>query len=176
MAQTNPKSELATFGAGCFWCVEAVFERLEGVSDVTSGYMGGDTPNPTYKQICTGNTGHAEVVQITFDPETIGYEELLQWFWKSHDPTTLNRQGGDMGTQYRSAIFYHDERQRDLAERSKAEADASGAFASPIVTEITPASTYWMAEDYHQDFYQLNPSQPYCMAVIPPKLKKLGLD
>lgn len=169
-------NEIATFGAGCFWCVEAVFERLDGVSDAKSGYMGGKTANPTYEAVCTGSTGHAEVVQVTFDPEVLPFEQLLDWFWKLHDPTTLNRQGGDVGTQYRSAIFYHSEAQREAAEKSKAAADASGAFSSPIVTEITAAAEFWPAEGYHQDFFRNNPTQPYCCAVIPPKLAKLGLD
>ncbi|MFT5470605.1 MAG: peptide-methionine (S)-S-oxide reductase [Verrucomicrobiales bacterium] len=168
--------EIATFGAGCFWCVEAVFERLPGASDAKSGYMGGAVENPTYEAICRGSTGHAEVVQVTFDPEVLPFEQLLGWFWKLHDPTTLNRQGGDVGTQYRSAIFYHSEAQRETAETSKAATDASGAFSSPIATEITAAVKFWSAEGYHQDFFTNNPSQPYCCAVIPPKLAKLGLD
>ena len=169
-------TELATFGAGCFWCVEAVLEQLDGVIDVTSGYMGGHVDNPSYKQICTGNTGHAEVVQVTFDPQVMPYEKLLAWFWSLHDPTTLNRQGADVGTQYRSAIFYHSEEQREIAERSRAAADASGEFKDPIVTEITEASTYYMGEEYHQDYYRQNSQQGYCRAVITPKLKKLGLE
>lgn len=169
------RTELATFGAGCFWCVEAVFEQLEGVEDVTSGYMGGHVDNPTYKQICTGTTGHAEVVQVTFRPDVIEYSELLDWFWRSHDPTTLNRQGADVGTQYRSAIFTHSEEQTAVARKSLAAADLSGAFADPIVTEITPASTYYEAEVGHQDYYRLNARAPYCQAVIRPKLDKLGL-
>ena len=166
--------EVATFGAGCFWCVEAVLEQLDGVFDVSSGYMGGTVPNPTYKQVCAGTTGHAEVVQVTFDPAVIPYATLLDWFWKLHDPTTLNRQGADVGTQYRSAIFVHSEAQRAAAERSKAAAQP--AFDDPIVTEITTASEYYPAEDYHQDYYRLNTSQGYCRAVIAPKLNKLGLD
>lgn len=174
--ETQPvRTELATFGAGCFWCVEAVFERLDGVEDVTSGYMGGHVENPTYKQICTGTTGHAEVVQITFRPDVIEYAELLDWFWRSHDPTTLNRQGADVGTQYRSAIFTHSEEQAAVARKSLAAADLSGAFADPIVTEITPASTYYEAEVGHQDYYRLNARAPYCQVVIRPKLDKLGL-
>lgn len=168
--------EIATFGAGCFWCVEAVFERLDGVSDAKSGYMGGPGANPTYEAVCTGATGHAEVVQVTFDPAVMSYEQLLGWFWKLHDPTTLNRQGADRGTQYRSAIFYHSEAQRETAAKSKVAADASGEFPAPIVTEISPATTFWPAEDYHQDFFRLNPTQPYCCALIPPKLAKLGLE
>lgn len=166
--------ETATFGAGCFWCVEAVFENLDGVKSVESGYMGGETKNPTYKQICTGTTGHAEVTRIYFDPEVISYETLLDWLWRSHDPTTLNRQGGDVGTQYRSAIFYHSEDQKKAAEASKAAAQRD--FSSPIVTEITAASEFYIAEDYHQDYYKLNKTAPYCRMVITPKLKKLDLD
>ncbi len=170
----DSQTEVATLGAGCFWCVEAVLERLDGVSDVMSGYMGGSIVDPTYAAVCGGQTGHAEVVQVTFDPEIISFEKLLEWFWQLHDPTTLNRQGGDVGTQYRSAIYYHSEEQKETAERSKAA--ASGDFSDPIVTEITAASKFWPAEDYHQDFYRLNPRQPYCNAIIPPKLRKLGLD
>jgi peptide-methionine (S)-S-oxide reductase len=166
--------EVATFGAGCFWCVEAVFENLEGVREVESGYMGGHVDNPTYQEVCNGTTGHAEVTQIYFNPEIISFETLLDWLWRSHDPTTLNRQGADTGTQYRSAIFYHNEAQRETAEASKAAAQKD--FASPIVTEITPASEYYVAEDYHQDYYRLNKSAPYCQMVIRPKLKKLDLE
>ena len=165
--------QLATFGAGCFWCVEAVFEQLDGVVDVTSGYMGGHVDNPTYKMICTGATGHAEVVQVTFDPSVISFETLLDWFWRLHDPTTLNRQGADVGTQYRSAIFFHSEEQREQAAASKTAAQP--AFPSPIVTEITEASTYYLAESYHQDYYVNNKAAGYCRAVIRPKLEKLNL-
>jgi peptide-methionine (S)-S-oxide reductase len=168
----NENCEFVDFGAGCFWCVEAVFERLDGVKDVVSGYEGGETHNPTYKQICNGDTGHAEVVRVTFHPERISFEELLDVFWKMHDPTTLNRQGADQGTQYRSAIFYQNFEQRDAAEKSKTE--ASEAFADPIVTEISPASEFYEAEDYHQDYFRLNPQAPYCSFVITPKLQKLG--
>ncbi len=174
--KSSGQSEIATFGAGCFWCVEAVLERLEGVTDVRSGYMGGHVCEPTYQQVCTGKTGHAEVVQVTYHPSQISYGELLSWFWRLHDPTTLNRQGNDVGTQYRSAIFYHSEGQKNAAEQSKVAAGASGEFEDPIVTEIVPAETFWPAEDDHQDFYQRNPTQPYCHAVIPPKLRKLGLE
>jgi peptide-methionine (S)-S-oxide reductase len=172
--QTNKNLSIATFGAGCFWCVEAVFEQLEGVHAVESGYMGGQIDNPSYREVCSGTTGHAEITQIHFDPEIISFETLLDWLWRSHDPTTLNRQGADSGTQYRSAIFYHDDAQRDAAEASRAAAQKS--FARPIVTEITEASTYYPAEDYHQDYYRLNPSAPYCQMVISPKLKKLDLE
>lgn len=168
-------TELTTLAAGCFWCVEAVLERIDGVTDAVSGYMGGESPDPTYEAICTGTTGHAEVVQVSFDSEKITFSELLDWFWKLHDPTTTNRQGADIGTQYRSAIFFHSEAQKELAEASKEAADASQMFDSPIVTEITQSVKFWPAEDYHQDFYQRNPSQGYCHAVIPPKLAKLKL-
>ncbi len=164
----------ATFGAGCFWCVEAVFEQLDGVHSVESGYMGGEVENPTYREVCSGMTGHAEVTQIHFDPELISFETLLDWLWRSHDPTTLNRQGADTGTQYRSAIFYHSEAQREAAKASKAAAQKH--FDAPIVTEITKASTFYPAEDYHQDYYRLNGSAPYCQMVIRPKLKKLNLE
>jgi peptide-methionine (S)-S-oxide reductase len=165
--------ELATFGAGCFWCVEAVLEQLDGVIDVQSGYMGGDVANPSYEAVCTGTTGHAEVVQIRFDPSRIAYATLLDWFWKLHDPTTLNRQGADVGTQYRSAIFVHGEAQQRVAEESRTRHQAD--FARPIVTEITRASAFYAAELYHQDFYRGNRSYGYCRAVIVPKLDKLGL-
>ena len=165
--------EKATFGAGCFWCVEAVFQRLEGVKDVLPGYCGGDKDNPTYKEVCTGMTGHAEVAQIIFDPATISFDELLNMFWKSHDPTTRNRQGNDVGTQYRSAIFYHNEEQRSAAERSKENLDNSKIFSNQIVTEIITLDKFWPAEDYHNDYYNNNPNQPYCRIVIKPKLDKL---
>lgn len=164
----------ATFGAGCFWCVEAVFDRLDGVKSVVSGYMGGDVANPTYREVSSGNSGHAEVVQIYYDPAVITYETLLDWLWRSHNPTTLNRQGADYGSQYRSAIFYHGPEQRAAAEASKAAAQAS--FDDPIVTEITEASAFYIAEDYHQNYFELNKSAPYCQRVILPKLKKLELD
>lgn len=166
--------ETATFGAGCFWCVEAVFENLDGVKSVESGYMGGSVENPTYQQVTTGTTGHAEVTRIYFDPEVIQFETLLDWLWRSHDPTTLNRQGADVGTQYRSAIFYHSEAQKEAAEASRAAAQSD--FDAPFVTEITPASEFYVAEDYHQDYYRLNKSAPYCQMVIRPKLKKLDLE
>ena len=165
--------QTATFGGGCFWCVESVFLRLEGVETVTSGYMGGHIDNPTYKQICTGATGHAEVIQIQFDPEKIAFEELLAVFWATHDPTTLNRQGNDVGTQYRSAVFYHDDQQRAIAEESKEKLDASRFYRRPAVTEITPASTMFPAEDYHQDYFNQNPNDRYCNLVVPEKLDKL---
>ncbi len=166
--------EIASFGAGCFWCVEAVFENLDGVTAVESGYMGGAVKDPTYREVCTGTTGHAEITQIHFDPAVIQYETLLDWLWRSHNPTTLNRQGADRGTQYRSAVFYHSEAQRQAAEASKAAAQKD--FDQPIVTEITAASVFYKAEDYHQDYYRLNKSAPYCQMVIRPKLKKLALE
>jgi len=165
--------ETATFGAGCFWCVEAVFENLEGVKAVESGYMGGETEDPTYRQISTGTTGHAEVTRIYYDSEVVQFETLLDWLWRSHDPTTLNRQGADVGTQYRSAIFYHTDAQREAAVASKSAAQNS--FNSPIVTEITPASKFYIAEDYHQDYFRNNKNAPYCQMVIKPKLEKLKL-
>ena len=163
----------ATFGAGCFWCVEAVFERLDGVIDVIPGYSGGHKKNPTYREICTGTTGHAEVAQITFDPKIITFNDLLNMFWKSHDPTTKNRQGNDVGTQYRSAIFYHDNKQKSVAEDSKNMVDNSNIFLNPIVTEITKLDKFWIAEDYHNNYYNNNMDQPYCRVVIKPKLDKL---
>ncbi|MEM6676180.1 MAG: peptide-methionine (S)-S-oxide reductase MsrA [Planctomycetota bacterium] len=169
-----PATEVVTLGAGCFWCIEAVLEQVDGIESVVSGYMGGATKNPTYKEICTGRTGHAEVVQVTFDPSVLSYAELLDWFWRLHDPTTLNRQGNDIGTQYRSAIFYHSDEQREIAETSKK--DVQPSFDNPIVTEVTEASTFYSAEDYHQGYYMDNRRQGYCRMVIAPKLKKLGLE
>jgi len=163
----------ATFGAGCFWCVEAVFERLEGIVDVIPGYSGGHKNNPTYKEICTGMTGHAEVAQITFNPKIITFDDLLNMFWKSHDPTTRNRQGNDIGTQYRSAIFYHNNEQKTIAEKSKKKVDNSNIFSNPIVTEITKLEKFWVAEDYHNNYYNNNMNQPYCKFIIKPKLDKL---
>ncbi len=168
------KTKFATFGAGCFWCVEAVLEQLDGVLDVRSGYMGGRGAKPTYEQVCSGVTGHAEVVQVSFDPARISYDTLLDWFWKAHDPTTLNRQGNDVGTQYRSVVFFHTDEQRRAAEASRAKAQKG--FTRPIVTEIVAASTFWEAEAYHQDYYRANKRQPYCQFVITPKLDKLGLE
>jgi peptide-methionine (S)-S-oxide reductase len=170
-ANTNTPTQLATFGGGCFWCLEAVFERFEGVIAVTSGYAGGHTPAPTYKEVCGGRTRHAEVVQIQFDPKRIGYDQLLEIFWECHDPTTPDRQGADEGTQYRSIILYHDEAQKQAAEKSKAA--AAKRFKDPIVTEIVPLKQFHPAEAYHQDYYRLNPTYPYCAIVIGPKLKKL---
>jgi peptide-methionine (S)-S-oxide reductase len=163
----------ATLAGGCFWCTEAVFKRLKGVSAVLPGYTGGTLPNPTYGQVCSGQTGHAEAIQVEFDPDVISYEDLLHVFFKLHDPTTLNRQGADVGTQYRSAIYYHDEEQKAIAERVKREVDASGAYRDPVVTEITAASAYYPAEDYHIDFYDQNRGNGYCRVVIDPKVEKL---
>lgn len=170
--QENHKLEKATFGAGCFWCVEAVFEKLNGVESVISGYTGGNKPNPTYKEVCTGETGHAEVSQITYNPNVITYTELLEVFWKTHDPTTLNRQGNDIGTQYRSAIFYHNDEQKRIAELYKKKLEEEKVFNKPITTEITALSVFYPAEDYHQDYYEQNKTQPYCSMVITPKLDK----
>ena len=169
---TNSKMETATFANGCFWCTEAVFQQLKGVQSVASGYMGGQVDNPTYKQVCTGETGHAECLQIIFDPAVITFDELLEVFWKTHDPTTLNRQGNDSGTQYRSAVFYHSENQKVLAEKYKKEINESGAYSKPIVTEISPASKFYKAEDYHQNYFLENGEQPYCHFVIQPKMEK----
>lgn len=168
-------TELASFGAGCFWCTEALFEKLEGVVSVRSGYQGGELKKPSYKQICTGNTGHAEVVQVEYDPARVGYDQLLDLFWKMHDPTTLNRQGADVGTQYRSVIFYHTDAQREAAERSLKAVDASGKFDQPIVTEIKPAPEFYVAEEYHQDYIRRNPGAPYAR-MVEGKLKKLDMD
>lgn len=168
----SANKETATFGTGCFWCSEAIFQQLKGVTKVTSGYSGGNVPNPTYEQVCTKNTGHAEVVQVIFDPTVITYDELLEVFWKTHDPTTLNRQGNDIGTQYRSVIFYHNESQKQKAEKYRDELGKSGAWANPIVTAIEPFKNFYAAENYHQDYYKLNGKEPYCQYVIAPKLEK----
>ncbi len=165
--------DVATLGAGCFWCVEAVFRELNGVQRVVSGYAGGRSANPTYEQVCSGATGHAESVQITFDPEVISFAQLLDVFWHTHDPTTLNRQGADRGTQYRSVIFYHNAEQKAVAEESKREMEASRLWSDPIVTEIVPFTNFFEAERYHQDYYRLNQLQPYCRVVIDPKVRKV---
>ncbi len=165
---------LATFGGGCFWCIEAVLQRIEGVLSVTSGYAGGATPNPTYEEVCTGETGQAEVVQVAFDPALISYEEVLDIFWQAHDPTTKDRQGPDTGTQYRSVIFYTDEQQRQKAEQSRQK--AQGGHREPIVTQILPLERFWKAEGYHQNYYNTHQSAGYCRMVISPKLKKLKLE
>jgi peptide-methionine (S)-S-oxide reductase len=162
----------ATLGAGCFWCVEAVYDELQGVHSVKSGYMGGKRPNPTYEQVCTGTTGHAEVVQVEYDPDIVSFDEILEVFWSVHDPTTLNRQGNDVGTQYRSVVFYHDDDQRKKAEHYKKSLMEEGAFDDPIVTEISAAEEFFVAEDYHQDYFLNNPSQAYCSFVVAPKVEK----
>lgn len=164
--------EQATFGAGCFWCVEAVFEEVKGVKSVEAGYAGGEVENPTYKQVSYGNSGHAEATRIVYDPSVISYEQLLEVFWHTHNPTTLNRQGADVGPQYRSVIFYHNEKQKEIAEKSKAKTGASGLWEDPIVTEITALKNYSTAENYHQNYYENNPNAGYCQVVIAPKLKK----
>ncbi len=168
----NENLEKATFGAGCFWCIEAIFERVEGVQQVISGYSGGFVENPSYKEVCTGNTGHAEVVQVIYEPEKISYEELLEIFWKTHDPTTLNRQGNDVGPQYRSAVFYHNEEQKRLAEHYKQKLDDANVWENPIVTEISPYENFYIAENYHQEYFENNANQPYCALVIQPKVEK----
>jgi peptide-methionine (S)-S-oxide reductase len=166
----SSRTEVATLGGGCFWCLEAIYEDLRGVEKVESGYSGGTVPNPTYRQVCSGTTGHAEVVQVTFDPDVVSFREILEVFFTIHDPTTLNRQGADVGTQYRSAIFYHDEEQRRVAEEVIAELE--GLWPDPIVTEVTPFDAYYGAEDYHQEYYRNNSYQPYCQVVIAPKVSK----
>lgn len=166
------KEEIATFGNGCFWCTEAIFLELRGVSKVESGYSGGHIENPTYRAVCNETTGHAEVIQITYDPTVIGFDELLEVFWKTHDPTTLNRQGNDAGTQYRSAVFYHDESQKAMAEAYKEQLNASGTWKNPIVTEITAFDKFYVAEDPHQNYFDLNGNQPYCTFVVRPKVEK----
>ncbi|MEO8406677.1 MAG: peptide-methionine (S)-S-oxide reductase MsrA [Chitinophagaceae bacterium] len=165
-------TDTATFGTGCFWCTEAIFQELEGVLKVSSGYSGGHVPDPSYKQVCTGTTGHAEAIEIVYDPKKISYDELLEVFWESHDPTSLNKQGNDEGPQYRSVIFYHNAEQKLKAEKYKSELNQSKAFENPIVTEISPASVFYTAENYHQDYYANNGSEPYCTYVIRPKLEK----
>jgi peptide-methionine (S)-S-oxide reductase len=172
--ESSSNTEIATLGGGCFWCVEAVYNRIDGIKAVVSGYAGGEKAGPTYDEVCSGTTGHAEVVQIHFDPNVITYEEILDLFWKAHDPTTLNRQGADVGTQYRSIILYNSEAQARIAQRSKDKAAAS--FEKPVVTEIEPLTEFYRAETYHQDYYRNNPHAGYCSFVIRPKLQKLGLD
>ncbi len=165
-------TDTATLANGCFWCTEAIFQQLEGVLKVSSGYSGGHVVDPSYKEVTTGTTGHAECIQIIFDPSKISFDELLEVFWQTHDPTTLNRQGNDVGPQYRSAVFYHTPEQKEKAERYKAELNKSGAFKNPIVTEVAPFTSFYIAENYHQDYYNQNGSQPYCSYVIRPKLEK----
>jgi len=170
----NQDLQVATLGSGCFWCTEAFFLRLKGVESVVSGYSGGKVKNPTYREVCTGLTGHAEVVQVKFDPKIISYEEILEVFWNTHDPTTLNKQGADEGPQYRSVVFYHDEAQKKIAEQYKDQLNKSGIFKNPIVTEITPFTVFYKAEDYHQNYFALNPNQGYCQYVIRPKVEKFN--
>ena len=167
--------KFATLGGGCFWCLDAVFSRINGITSITSGYSGGINLNPTYEQVCTGKTGHAEVIQVSFDPKKLDYETLLDWFWQVHDPTTLNRQGGDMGTQYRSVIFFHSEDQKKIALDSKNKLGRNCIFEDPIVTEISKFKEFFPAEDHHQDYYRKNPNARYCSYVIQPKLQKLKL-
>ena len=166
------RTEVATLGGGCFWCLEAVYEEMRGVEKVESGYSGGKVPNPTYRQVCSETTGHAEVVQVTFDPEVVSYGEILEVFFSIHDPTTLNRQGADVGTQYRSAIFYHDEEQKRVAEEVISQIESAGVWDDPIVTEVTPFGEFYVAEDYHQEYFRRNAYQPYCQVVIAPKVAK----
>ena len=170
MKDATNQTEIATLGGGCFWCTEAIYQMLPGVKKVSSGYAGGTKENPTYKEVCSGNTGHAEVIQVEFDPKVVSYEKILETFWEAHDPTTLNRQGNDSGTQYRSIILYSTEAQKKAAEKSKAEAQKN--FAQPIVTEIVPLKLFYKAEGYHQDYYRTNPNQGYCRAIIRPKVEK----
>lgn len=171
-ADVSAGRETATLGGGCFWCLEAVFENLNGVERVQSGYAGGDTPNPTYREVCSGRSGHAEVVRIVFDPSVVSYRDILEVFFVIHDPTTLDRQGNDVGTQYRSVIFYHSPEQKAAAENIIAELGAERAWHDPIVTEVAPAPTFYPAEDYHQEYFRNNPEQPYCQFVVAPKLVK----
>ncbi len=170
--QATSRTEVATLGGGCFWCLEAVYDQLRGVQDVVSGYSGGHVPDPTYEQVCTGTTGHAEVVQVTFDPQTISFREILEVFFAIHDPTTLNRQGADVGTQYRSAIFYHSPEQKAIAEEMIAALNAARIWPRPIVTEVTPFTAFYPAEAYHQEYFARNPGQGYCAFVIAPKVAK----
>lgn len=175
MAETNTLNEIS-FGGGCFWCVEAVFQQLDGVRSVIPGYQGGHTENPTYREVCSGDTGHAEVTHITYDPKKVSLDDLLDIFWQAHDPTQLNRQGADVGTQYRSVIFYYDEDQKPIIEKSLTDLNTSGKYKKPAVTQVEKAPTFYPAEDYHRNYYRENKNQPYCRFVILPKLKKLGLD
>jgi peptide-methionine (S)-S-oxide reductase len=168
----SQRTETATLGGGCFWCLEAIYQNVKGVSLVVSGYAGGSVDNPSYQAVCSGTTGHAEVMQITFDPDVISYDNILYIFWRMHDPTTPNRQGADVGTQYRSIIFYHDETQQEIAEHSRKQADASDLWDNAIVTEVVPLTRFYPAEDYHQNYYRNNPRQPYCTMVIDPKVDK----
>jgi peptide-methionine (S)-S-oxide reductase len=168
----SSRTEVATLGGGCFWCLEAVYQELRGVEKVESGYSGGDVPNPTYRQVCSETTGHAEVVQVTFDPNEVSYRDILEVYFTIHDPTTLNRQGADVGTQYRSVIFYHSEEQKRIAEEVISETEAEGIWNSPIVTEVVPSDEFYVAEDYHQNYFRNNGFQPYCQVIIAPKVAK----
>jgi peptide-methionine (S)-S-oxide reductase len=172
-SQLDSKKEIATLAGGCFWCTEAIFQRLRGVSSVLPGYAGGKIENPSYDEVCTGSTGHAEAIQIEFDPQQISFEKILDIFWNTHNPTTLNRQGNDVGTQYRSAIFYHGEKQKVVAEKSKKEFEKEGIYKDKIVTEITPFTNFYVAEDYHKNYFNRNSSAPYCDITISPKIHKL---
>ena len=169
---TDAAKEIATLAGGCFWCLEAVFDELKGVASVESGYMGGGIANPTYEQVCSGDTGHAEVVRLTFDPDVVSFKEILEVFFVIHDPTTLNRQGNDVGTQYRSAIFYHSAEQKSAAEQVMANLNSARVYDDPIVTEVVAASKFYVAEDYHQEYFQRNPAQPYCAYIVRPKVAK----
>jgi peptide-methionine (S)-S-oxide reductase len=176
MSENKTDYETATFANGCFWCSEAVFKRLKGIKSVLPGYSGGQVNNPSYEQVCSGRTGHAESIQIEFDPKVISFEKILDIFWRTHDPTTLNQQGNDVGTQYRSAIFYHDLKQKEIAEESKRELENEGVYKNPIVTEITPFNSFYVAEDYHKNYYDEHRDAPYCSYIIDPKVHKLLLN
>ena len=176
MTENKNDYETATFANGCFWCSEAVFKRLKGIKSVLPGYSGGQVKNPSYEQVCSGRTGHAESIQIEFDPKVISFEKILDIFWRTHDPTTLNRQGNDVGTQYRSAIFYHDLKQKEIAEESRRELENEGVYKNPIVTEITPFNNFYVAEDYHKNYYDEHRDAPYCSYIIDPKVHKLLLN
>lgn len=176
MTENKTDYETATFANGCFWCSEAVFKRLKGIKSVLPGYSGGQVKNPSYEQVCSGRTGHAESIQIEFDPKVISFEKILNIFWRTHDPTTLNRQGNDVGTQYRSVIFYHDLKQKEIAEESKRELENEGVYKNPIVTEITPFNSFYVAEDYHKNYYDEHRDAPYCSYIIDPKMHKLLLN
>jgi peptide-methionine (S)-S-oxide reductase len=176
MNKNKTDHETATFANGCFWCSEAIFKRLNGIKSVLPGYSGGQVKNPTYEQVCTGRTGHAESIQIEFDPKVMNFEKILDIFWRTHDPTTLNRQGNDIGTQYRSAIFYHDLKQKEIAEKSKRDLENEGVYKDPVVTEIAPFSGFYVAEDYHKNYYDEHRDAPYCSYIIDPKVHKLLLN
>ena len=176
MNENKTDHETATFANGCFWCSEAIFKRLNGIKSVLPGYSGGQVENPTYEQVCTGGTGHAESIQIEFDPKVMNFEKILDIFWRTHDPTTLNRQGNDIGTQYRSAIFYHDLKQKEIAEKSKRDLENEGVYKDPVVTEIAPFSGFYVAEDYHKNYYDEHRDAPYCSYIIDPKVHKLLLN